>query len=95
MARNGLEEGEQSSPGGSGGALKAEKLGVQEEKDEAVIGHLLEIVVTRGVWGPQGGMELGIFFFFLFLAALGHVVFPGQGSDPSHSCDLSLGCSNT
>ena len=29
------------------------------------------------------------FFFFFFLAALQHMEFPGQRSDPSHSCDLS------
>ena len=32
-----------------------------------------------------------IFFFFFILAAL----LPGQGLDPSHSCDLSLSCGNT
>ena len=32
-------------------------------------------------------------FLFSFLAARQHVEFPGQGSDPSHSCDLS--CGNT
>ena len=33
--------------------------------------------------------------FFSFLATPWQVEFPGQGSDPSHSCDLSCSCSNT
>ena len=32
------------------------------------------------------------FFFFFFLAAPTHMEFPGQGSDPSHSLNLSLSC---
>ena len=35
------------------------------------------------------------FSFFFFLAALQYMEFPGQGSDPSHSCDLHHTCSNT
>ena len=35
------------------------------------------------------------FFFFPFLAAPQHVEFPGQGSDPTHSRDLSHTCCNT
>ena len=34
------------------------------------------------------------FFFFSFLAALRHMEFPGQGSDPSHICSLHCSCSN-
>ena len=34
------------------------------------------------------------FFFFLFLAALGHREFLGQGWNLSHSCDLYHSCSN-
>ena len=33
-------------------------------------------------------------FFFLFLVTLRHMEFLGQGSDPSHSQDLSCSCSN-
>ena len=36
-----------------------------------------------------------LFVFFSFLAFLRHMEFPGQGSDPSHSCDLSCSCSIT
>lgn len=32
------------------------------------------------------------FFFFLLLATPGHTEFPGQGSDPSRSCDLHCRC---
>ena len=32
---------------------------------------------------------------FPFLAALQHMALLGQGSDPSHSCDLSHSCSIT
>ena len=38
---------------------------------------------------------LFFFFFFSFLAALRHMEFPGQGSDPSHHHNLSQICSNT
>ena len=31
-------------------------------------------------------------FFFSFLTSLRHVEFPGQGTDLSHSCDLSCSC---
>ena len=34
------------------------------------------------------------FFSFLFLAALWHMEFRGQGSDLSHSCDLLHSCGN-
>ena len=37
---------------------------------------------------------LSFFFFFFFLAAPWHMEFLGQGSDLSHSCDLSCSCSN-
>ena len=33
-------------------------------------------------------------FSALFLAAAWHVEFPGEGSDPSHSCNLCYSCSN-
>ena len=33
-------------------------------------------------------------FSFFFLAVLRHMEFPGQGSDPSHNCNLSHSCSN-
>lgn len=31
---------------------------------------------------------LFLFFFYLFLAVPHHTEFPGQGSDPNHSCNL-------
>ena len=34
-------------------------------------------------------------FFFSFLATSWHMEFPGQGSDPSHSCNLRHSCGNT
>ena len=36
-----------------------------------------------------GRQKFFFFFFFLFLAAPWHLEFLGQGSDRSHSCDLS------
>ena len=50
-------------------------------------------------WG--GGFGLGFFccffllVFFFFFAALKYTEFPGQGSDPSHSFDLSHSCGYT
>ena len=35
-----------------------------------------------------------LLFFFSFLAATWHMVSPGQGSDPSLSCDLCHSCGN-
>ena len=35
-----------------------------------------------------------LFFFFSFLATPWHMEFPGQGSDPSHSCNLYCCCNN-
>lgn len=39
-------------------------------------------------------VTMGHFFFFPFLATLWHMDFLGQGSNPSHSFDLSCSCSN-
>ena len=36
-----------------------------------------------------------IYLFFHSWPTLRHMEFPGQGSDPSHSCDLSHSCGNT
>ena len=38
---------------------------------------------------PKGIEKIFLFFLFSFLAAPRHMEFLGQGSDPSHSCDLS------
>ena len=35
-----------------------------------------------------------LFFFFFFFGCPWHTEFLGQGSDPSHSCDLSCSCSS-
>ena len=35
-----------------------------------------------------------LFIYFNFSAALRHMELPGQGSDPSHSCNLSHSCGN-
>ena len=42
-------------------------------------------------WATKG---TPYFLFFLFLVIWQHMEFPGQGSDPSRSCDLSYTCSN-
>ena len=42
----------------------------------------------------DGNGTILFFFFFLLLAIPWHMEFPGQGSDPSHSCNLSCSCSN-
>ena len=49
---------------------------------------LVGFVTTEPQW------EL-FFFSFPFLAAPWHVELPGQGSDPSRSCDLCCTCGNT
>ena len=36
-----------------------------------------------------------LFFFFPLLATPQHMEFPGQGSDPSQSCNVCHSCSNT
>ena len=38
---------------------------------------------------------LWFFVYFSFLVTLRHIEFLGQGSDPSHICNLHLSCSNT
>ena len=47
----------------------------------------------------MGGRYFSFLFFlsflFFFFATLWHLELPGQGSDRSHSCDLSYPCANT
>ena len=43
---------------------------------------------------PAYNTSFQTLFFFSFLAAPQHMEFLGQGSDPSHSCDLSRNCGN-
>lgn len=55
LARNGLERyREQSILGGPSEAIKSEKSGVQEGRDEAVTGHILERL-AGGLWALQVG----------------------------------------
>ena len=56
-------------------------------------------VLSSVSWPTSPSAPWGIYslihIFFFFLAALRHMEFPGQGSDLSHSVDLSHSCSNT
>ena len=49
-----------------------------------------------GLSPPQrSSLEFGVrSSFFIFLAAPRHMEFPGQGSDPSRSCNLCYRCGN-
>ena len=42
-----------------------------------------------------GSLFFFFFFFFSFLAALWHMKVSGQGSDPSHNCNLCHSCNST
>ena len=47
---------------------------------------------------PPGNSQFASFvvvFVFVFLAALKHLEFQGQRSDPSHSCYLHCNCGNS
>ena len=78
----------------------------QEQKILSVWFHvgkldlLLEIstVVSASFWAADSGLFLfSLFLSFLFFFFFGHhdMGFPGQGSDPSHSCNLCHSYSNT
>ena len=54
----------------------------------------LRIYASLGICKILTRIVSDFFFFFSFLAALWHLEFPGQGSDPSHSWDLQGSCSN-
>ena len=61
-----------------------------------LLGSNFLILQTRRLRSKDvcGHSLLQIFGIFFSLAALQHMEFPGQGSDPSHSCDLSHSCGN-
>ena len=66
-----------------------------KSQDQSVLeqGFLSSFLGEGGAKGPQLILSSwGICFFFFFssfLAAPQHMEFLGQGSDPSHSCNLS------